>query len=193
MPIQAKSDQIGVRSKERWGSTVGSEKVGGGAGVPEIRKCDSPSHLPLRQSSPRSTLGGQHVPLYLVGYREAPRCSLVQGLCSSRSPPPIRPTTLVTRLHSSKLACRPPIQQLTAAHCTSGKETQRGPTPQHGNQIRIHAVPQGDPLPVLPDLGTERSHQVSKPIQAPRGWSIGTSCSRRPRHGQAWLGWSTHG
>lgn len=56
---------------------------------------------------------------------------------------------------------------------------------QHGNQIRIHTVPQGGPLPLLPGLGAQRSHEVSQPIRAHRGWSIGTNAAlhaRRPGH-----------
>lgn len=69
------------------------------------------------------------------------------------------------------------IQQLNAVHCRPEQQIQRRPIPNHGNQIRLHPVAQGGSLPVLPDLGAERSHQVSKPIRAPRGWSIGTSYS----------------
>lgn len=126
--------------------------------------------------------GGTCVPGRLRGGSSVQPCAGVMQLPRSTSNP-----SNDTRHSPAFLKARlppPPIQQLTTAHCTSGKETQRGPTPQHGNQIRIHAVSQGGPLPVLPDLGAERSHQVSKPIRAPRGWSIGTSCSRRPRHGQ---------
>lgn len=80
-------------------------------------------------------------------------------------------TTLVTRLHFSKLARpNPAIDH----HIRQGSTVRDDP--RHGNQIRIHAVPQGGPLPVLPDLGAERGDQVSKPIRAPRGWSIGTTC-----------------
>lgn len=47
--------------------------------MPEIRKCDAPSHLPLRQSSPRSTLGGQEVPLYLLSRGRLLGAALCRG------------------------------------------------------------------------------------------------------------------
>lgn len=180
MPIQAKSDQIGVRSKERWGSTVGSEKVGGGAGVPEIRKCDARPTCRCARARARLAVprwaAGTSVPGNLRGGSSVQPCAGVMQSSRRSTSNPIQRHSSLACISQSSPASRP-IQQLTAAHSTPGKETQRGPTPQHGNQIRIHAVPQGGPLPVLPDLGAERSNQVSKPIRAPRGWSIGTSCS----------------
>lgn len=106
-------------------------------------------------------------------------CAGVMQLPKSTSNPVQRHSSLA--LHFSKLARpNPAIDH----HIRQGSTVRDDP--RHGNQIRIHAVPQGGPLLVLPDLGAERGNQVSKPIRAPRGWSMGTTCSR-PRHSEACL------
>lgn len=138
--FQSKSDQIGVRSKERWGQPAGRKKLGEGAAtsltVPEIRKCDAPSHpqlpLQLRQSTYSIYLGraghcwallGRYLGTYIACTRPAP--PLGAALCKVYAAPesPL-PTSIVTRLHLSKVRPpslpRPPyIQQLTAAPASS--------------------------------------------------------------------------